>query len=800
MASLSTTTTANHRACMADFRRMAYISTGWNKLRRWNGRTAAVETAGITGPDPNYGAWRPFVVATSYVNTLVAPVEGGRILRYRYMDSRTGYVSNPSNEVQAYISADGSPWVGEVAPLLIGAVGNTVGPHATGMAITATTITRDDVGGSWITDGFAVGDYFTVASAENAGNNGTRGPLSAVTATVLTIAPTLADSRNKADFSVVNADDTTVTITRAAMGRIQPSTDAKVDTIIVESTVVGGGDQFFKIAECANTATSVSLAITDDAELERKVLPWPDEGHEPPPVTKNVVSYRERLWMFGQVEHTTGNANVTNASANVGVGASAPDWNNEALGSALGQNYSGFMFQRTGDAAEYEISHYSSGGSQIVLKKVYAGVTGSDVAYRIFSRANVIWISNPGYPEGFYPLQFLNGPNGEGSGEITAGIGFSGSMIFFSATGMFRFSWDLDPATDGFLTPLSDKAGALSQRVVIQVEGKVFTMDNRGWHVWDGGFPQLISKPLGALASSIDFSLFENFHANYLPETRAVRWFVCYTGETYPKHYVQFDLDTGAWSTGSMLQGMTESRLVRKSAAGLKPFLLDENGHSWWGDTGLADGVPAAKSHITAAAASSTTVVQVTGGGLATTNGGYAGAYLSRRTATGVTESRLISSNTATAITVSSAFSGAPATNDALWIGVIPSLLLTRAFRPKRSAAKIQANELTITFEPTASVRYLQVRVYEDLSATAKTWSVARGNLPGLVKPGVNTAYPAAAWLVDLSTTNGVVTVPIGMEWKRCFEIELSIEEPDADFQLLSLEIPGIELDEVDKT
>ena len=79
--------------------------------------------------------------------------------------------------------------------------GPDVGPDtvATGFEFAATTITRND-GGSWITDNYRRGDFVTVRDAEDVGNNGSHGPITGVTAGVLTI--------GSAAFTV-NADDTT---------------------------------------------------------------------------------------------------------------------------------------------------------------------------------------------------------------------------------------------------------------------------------------------------------------------------------------------------------------------------------------------------------------------------------------------------------------------------------------------------------------------------------------------------------------------------------------------------------------
>jgi hypothetical protein len=69
------------------------------------------------------------------------------------------------------------------------------------LAITTTTITR--TGGSFITEGYKVGGQVTIRNAEDAGNNGTWGPLTAVTATVLTVASGL--TANAADTTAILA-------------------------------------------------------------------------------------------------------------------------------------------------------------------------------------------------------------------------------------------------------------------------------------------------------------------------------------------------------------------------------------------------------------------------------------------------------------------------------------------------------------------------------------------------------------------------------------------------------------------
>jgi hypothetical protein len=697
VGTLSTTYSPNHRPTAAEYRRMAYLSNGWDKCKRWNGRTAALEDAGIAGPSRVLDSWQPAPTEASGTGTI-----GVHVVRYRYMDSRTGYVSNASEEREV----------------------------------------------------------------------------------------TMSSTKGKLTF--------TIGASGSGVGNIIRSTDSKVDRIVVEMTVVGDNDAFFKAAEGLNSAATIVVDI-EDSLLEEAELPWDDVGHEPPPVAKVIVSHRDRLWLFGQVVHEVGTASFTNGSLDVAEGSTAPDWRATALGdrTAVPATYPSvtFFVERTGDGgAEYEIDTYDESLTKLIMKKVYAGVTGANVAYRIFTRANVIWISRPGYPESFQPLKFLNGPNNEMAGDLVAGVGYGSSMIFFSLSGMFQVAWDSDPLVDSVYIPLSNKYGALSQRVALEVEGSVYSMDRLGWTQWQGVFPRLISRPVEAIKNLIDYDRSELFHAVFFPNLRAIRWYVCYTGDTnYPQHYVQFDIDTNQWSTGALYHEVSESRLV-PTQEGPKVLLGDGHGHTWYADVGTCDGCAEADSHKTAAAGCTATVLQITGGGLPTTGGiGLAGCYLQWRKSNGTKETARILSNTATAITLASALSAIPAAAEVFWIGPIPALLKTRAYSAASKRDKRRDRFFTVEFTPEASVRYYQVRAYQNLSATPQAWATVTGrnNPPGLVWPGGNTRYPTTDFLVDGSQTDAQAEVPLGSDWRRFVEVEVECEEPDAVVEIVSLEIDG---------
>lgn len=690
--SLSTGLDTTHRYDVAEFRRLIYLANGWSKMRRWDGLATSLSTAGIAGPSQQPDSWTPSPTTASGSTSV-----GVHRFRFRYQDSRTGYVSNPSEEREITVTA---------------------------------------------------------ASA------------------------------GQLTFPI--ADSTATNILR--------SSDSKVDTIILEATIAGG-EEFYTAATVLQSASSVVCSVSD-ATLLGSLLPYGDYGHFVPPVARYVVAHRERLWLFGQVSHSEGTIAVTGGSTDATVTGTSTGWNTEALGSASGESSVAWLMKIGSDTTPYEID-YAASATSLELKDTYPGSTASGLSYEIYSRANVIWVSRAGFPESFEPLKFLNGPSGEGAGDVTAGIGFGPVMVFFSLSGMSRVSWDLDPLEDPVITQVSSKRGALNQRVVIEVEGKVYAMDRVGWHVWSGVFPTHISRSVDELLDSIDFDQADNFHCVWLPRVRAIRWYVCFSGDTYPSRYVQLDVDTGEWGTGLHEVEISDSRLV-PTAEGPKTYLGDENGFVHVADTGNTDGGHEDYSHLVVDSGATTTSIPTTGLTLPTTGLEGAMAYWVEGD-----ESKLIASSTTTTLTTA-AFSAAPAEGDRIWVGRILGKLKTRAFT-RRAMSHVQRGRYAwLAMEPTTASRRARLRFYEDLSSSAKSdySSFSEGNNnPGLTSPGNEDTVAGEQsdhWLIHTDQSDGMVKVPFGGEFRRCMEIEVEVDEPAVDFELASLIVGGEALERAD--
>lgn len=97
MTSLATGLDTTAVPCLATIQNQVYYTNGYNQVKVWDGISASLANAGITGPAAAIGA----PTSTAAGNCTLG-VHG---IRYRYCNSRTGYVSNPSLTTTVTIAA-----------------------------------------------------------------------------------------------------------------------------------------------------------------------------------------------------------------------------------------------------------------------------------------------------------------------------------------------------------------------------------------------------------------------------------------------------------------------------------------------------------------------------------------------------------------------------------------------------------------------------------------------------------------------------------------------------------------------
>lgn len=703
------------RATVAMLNRRFYIATGWTKMQTWDGvdvePSTALPNAGMTGPSQEEGAWAPSPSSGGGTVT-----EGTHAVRYRYQNSKTGFVSNPSNE-------------------------------------------------------------YTLVAA---------GSL-----------------------------DYTFAIDTSGSGNIIRSADAKVDKIVVEMTQVGG-EVFFVAKEVLQTASSVTVSLSDVA-LEDQILPWPEgrTDHTPPPIKRYVVAHRGRLWAFGEVIYDTGTINVTEGGTSV-TGTSTA-WTEDALGTTSVPPRAGRRFlHKPGYSSIHEITNRVSATS-LTIADAWPAESESGIGYEILSKDTQFYFSEPAYPEAWPLDNELEVPAGQLGGQITAGIGHGPAMLFFTADSAFRLLWTDSPKDDGAIYPIPGVRGALSQRVVVAVESNVYSFDRQGPWCYANGVVKDLSHALwkrlriGVASPLIGWSTAEAWHAVHYPECKAIRWFLTTSGSL--QYYVQLDLRTEQWSEGYCDQTITESALIRNdilSSSPLGPCLGDSLGHTWFADRGTMDGATDGETDslslgtrsVLVEAGASTTTIPVDDA-LPTDAGtwGMKGVAATWLKGDGTSQTRLIVSNTSSSFTVSVAYSGTPAEGDTIYFGRVRGKLKTKAFKAKRDR-KVANSKFRFRYTPVSDSsdgdpRYVQVRVYHDLSTTARTdWADADeygDSSDNVIQPGRNPDYPATDFLVDVTNSSGLAEVPLGLTSAYYVEVELEVSDPDVPLEIYEMELEGME-------
>lgn len=95
MSTIASSLNTAIRGCFASMQGQIYYSNNFDAVKVWNGITATMEDSGITGPAAAMAA--PSAAAGNCT-------AGAHRFRYRYRNTRTGYVSNPSLETNVTVS------------------------------------------------------------------------------------------------------------------------------------------------------------------------------------------------------------------------------------------------------------------------------------------------------------------------------------------------------------------------------------------------------------------------------------------------------------------------------------------------------------------------------------------------------------------------------------------------------------------------------------------------------------------------------------------------------------------------
>jgi hypothetical protein len=576
-------------------------------------------------------------------------------------------------------------------------------------------------------------------------------------------------------YAVVSAPTSALTFTITAAGgggNIIRSADTKVDTIVVEMTLASGST-YYVATTCANSATSVTVNISDTSLAVQDLASLYDEtGHEQPPIASCILECRRFTFVAGSHSRTR-TVTVTNGSASVTGTVFSTLWANR--------------FVRFGsDTTTYEIS--SATTTTITLTTTYAGSSGSTTA-TIFSKyPNRLYWSKESFPESFSAAtrarDVLNG-----TGDRIVGLAdFYGDIWTIGLRSMSKLVFRDEPS-DGEENVIPGNFGIWNQRCLIQLDGALYGWGPNGVWTSTGGRPRWLSRPCDTtVAALLDTSLMDQAHACYDPIEKRITWWFCRSGDTHPKDALELDLTKGRWSSPQWRQGIDASVMVSNANGKLLQVVSDStNGMSWYG-YGATDGVPSTSTgSYTTSTGSTTTVVNVVDS-LPTGAGTDLTGTILYRVATG--EMRAIASNTSSAITAGSAFTStptSPAAGEAMYVGAIPWSITTGWWTGDGLQDKKRAM-LQVQVSPSTAGEIL-VYLYRDKSATPVVWttngSTEQRWPKAITAPANGQSYLAVS--LNVSSNDGFVSIPMNLSWSRMLRAKVVCLSPAGTLRLLDV-------------
>jgi hypothetical protein len=548
--------------------------------------------------------------------------------------------------------------------------------------------------------------------------------------------------------------------------QVLASADSRVDKIVLEMTTAGGA-AFFKVSEVDNTAGWYNMDISDNALLA-STLAYDDLGHDRPPVGRLQAYHRGRFFIGGREEHAVGLA--YSASTGPTITFTGAD-----IRAALADGF----FHRTDDAVAYSIATVDSTGDtgQITLDEDYPG-SFSSATYRVYpANRNRVDVSKALYPESFPTDSWVRVLKGTGD-TLKAMMPYSTAIAFFGERNMELLEWELDPTdtTDARLVPIPGGRGALTQEVVVEQDGVIYSIDRKGVFRWNGGAPQAISQPVQEVIDAINFENPERFHAHFDPINRQYVVFVVYGNETYPQTALVYNVDDGTWATHFYDRAISASTALPDGQGFERPFTGTVDGATWFGGIGYSDGVfPGTTMKGTVVSGASTSSVNCSEGGF----------YVSGQKLAGVStfwkeggEYSSITSNTTSGLTLSPAFTSAPSSGDTIFLGRIWAVHKSKQFRVGGPLEDQKGFKLALDFTPLTSAASLIVKIYKDGSAVASTWSA------NSLTDGV-TFQASDEILVDLTNADGHVEIPLEWNWQKSVTFEFIIDQANIPFELI---------------
>jgi hypothetical protein len=359
---------------------------------------------------------------------------------------------------------------------------------------------------------------------------------------------------NVSDLSPL-ADSITVT----SVGQIDYTdvpvpTDPKVRARQILRNTTGQTGVFYVDVETNDLTTTSFSSTRSDSDLQGQeaVALFDSLGmplanvHGVPPSDKSILAaHLDRMFLAGEETYSVGSVDVTFGSTTVsGIGTEWPE------------SLAGRFLWVAGASKSYEIESVDTVSQTLTLLEAYESPSSPYASYGIrapVAQRRLVQFSEAGLPES-WPV--INALSVQEDGDEITGLMPMGSFLYIvEKRHIYRLSFQTDPTDDGFIF-LSCNRGCINSRCWAVVDEAAYLMDEAGVYKFSGSRQtEVVSEPIQDLFEPprtnkryrIRFDANRYFHCVYDPGTQSLRWFVCLTGTTYPRHALCFDIRGQRW-------------------------------------------------------------------------------------------------------------------------------------------------------------------------------------------------------------------------------------------------------------
>lgn len=532
---------------------------------------------------------------------------------------------------------------------------------------------------------------------------------------------------------------------RAVRRQILRNTGGQTTTFYVDvdtTDLVATSFSSTQIDDDLATNTAVPLLNLDGSAFANRNTP-------PPSNLSVIVHHLGRMFGAILINYEEGSVAVTRGSTTVtGIGT---EWTTQMAGR--------FLYV-VGAKKSYEISTVDQSAQTLTLATAYLDVTDPYARYAIQSspaERRSIFYSEAGFPESWPAINALTVQ--EDNDELV-GLCVADSFIYFlEKRHIYRFTFQANPATDGYVFLTLHGRGCINNRCWLKVEDKLYMLDEKGIYAFDGGdevdpisaaIQDIFREDPGA-PYRINRARQQFFHAVHYSRQETCRWFVCLGGDYLPTHALCYNYRLKRWwiekypvPIGASCEAtINGDRVVLLGTAAGKILKFWE---------GTLDG-PHADAGTVRGTVTSSSLCGLSDSLATFPASGVVNAPLSIVQGTGKGQVRKIVAVSGTTLSVSQPWLETPDTTSVYQIGGIEWLYRSGWF-PFVAEETENPRRVQVVFRPLVHAAIMNIRLFRDFFEDATIWQSRRSSFQ---QDGV-ASEPGSTYLeADLTKSIGFV-------------------------------------------